>query len=157
MIVINLLQKKRLLKPIFEKYCSKEFQKKYKEYIDENPMYNKDKKIKYIYEIVLESLFFYCLFFNELGKIKLMSSYADIFYEYEDKKIEVLKDYKFIKNIKDMNGKIVNVSNGLKNKDYIISIEDNIFVINFYDYNIELLFLALSNANRSSMQNIQNI
>ena len=40
------------------------------------------------------------------------------------------------KNIKDMNGKIVNVSNGLKNKDYIISIEDNIFVINFYDYNI---------------------
>ena len=149
--------KKRLLKPIFEKYCSKEFQKKYKEYLDENPMYNKDKKIKYIYEIVLESLFFYCLFFNELGKIKLMSSYADIFYEYEDKKIEVLKDYKFIKNIKDMNGKIVNVSNGLKNKNYIISIEDNIFVINFYDYNIELLFLALSNANRSSMQNIQNI
>lgn len=30
-------------------------------------------------------------------------------------------------------------------------------MINFYDYNIELLFLALSNVNRSSMQNIQNI
>ena len=61
--------KKYLLKPIIEKYCSDEFQQKYEEYL----MKFSDKKIKYIYEIILETLFYYCVNFNEIGKMEIIS------------------------------------------------------------------------------------
>ena len=76
---------KYVLSPILEIYSSKEFQEKHDEFLIYNPEFNKDKKVKYIYEIILESLFYYCTYLNEPGKIEIISNYARIFYESEKK------------------------------------------------------------------------
>ena len=54
-----------LLKSILKKYCSKEFQNKHEQYLLEHPELQQNKKVKYIYEIIIESLYYYCLNFNE--------------------------------------------------------------------------------------------
>ena len=59
-------KKLHLLKPILKKYCSEEFQNKYKEFLVEYSEINQDTKINYVYEIIIKSLFYYCLNFNEI-------------------------------------------------------------------------------------------
>ena len=137
--------KKNLLKNILEKYCSKELQKKRDELLQENPKYNEDKRIKYIYEIIIEALFFYCLYINETGKINIISHYEEIFYETEKEKLDVINNFDFkieIKDIKDENK--INLSYGLRNIDYNVIIEGYSFIFNLYDYNIKYLFDALN-------------
>lgn len=149
--------KKYLLKPIFERYCSEEFQNKYEEYLSENQELKKDKKIKYIYEIIIESLFFYCLYFNENAGEENINNYANIFYEYERSKIDRLSNSEFIIYIKDMNDKDIDLSQGLKNTKYRIKINNYAFDINFYDYNIEKLFRKLDYVDKTNDKNIKNI
>ena len=45
--------------------------------------------------------------------------------------------------VKDMEGNDIDFTKGLKNKNYIIIINNYEFIINFYDYNIALLFESL--------------
>ena len=136
-------QKMHLLKPILKKYCSEEFQKKYEEFLVEYPEISQDKKIKYVYEIIIESLFYYCLNFNEKRKNKIISEFGDIFFEYEEKKIECLENPVIDLKVKDMEGNDIDFTKGLKNKNYIIIIKNYQFIINFYDYNIASLFESL--------------
>ena len=83
-------QKKMLLKSILKKYCSKEFQNKHEQYLLEHPELQKNKRVKYIYEIIIESLYYYCLNFNEEKKMNLIAEFARIFYESENDKKECL-------------------------------------------------------------------
>lgn len=135
---------KYLLKPILEIYCSKEFQEKHEEFLKYNPQYNNDKRVKYIYEIILEVLFYYCIYLNEVGKMKIISAFATIFYEEESKKINIIND-SFNIEIKDENGNNENLELGLKNKDYNVYIYNIPFKLNLYDYNNIDLFNDLSN------------
>jgi len=197
-----------LLKPILQKYCSKEFQNKHEQYLLEHPKLKQNKKVKYIYEIIIESLYYYCLNFNEERKMNLIAEFGRIFYESEnDKKdclnfeikeeiqkndseennIEVddeenmeedvddsMKEDDEEENIKsddenknmeiiddeednqqktilirvlDIDGKDFDFSKELKNKDYKVIIENNEFIINFYDYNVNYLLIGLANLN----------
>ena len=79
-------KKLNLLKPILELYVSEEFQKKYDEYFLEYPELNEDKKIKFIYEIILESLLYYSLNFNEVGKKKIFLILKEFFMKKKNKK-----------------------------------------------------------------------
>ena len=83
-------QNKNLLIPILKLYCSTEFQKKYKQYLSEHPELKHDKKVKYVYEIIIEALYFYCLKINEVDKLKLIKEFKNIFYESENEKKQVL-------------------------------------------------------------------
>ena len=150
--------KKFMLLPIFELYCSKEFQDKYEEYL----MKNNDKRIKYIYEIILESLFYYSINFNEEGKMKIISDFSEIFYETEQRKLKVLKkiNYDDFIEIKDLDGNDVDTSKGLKNITYKVKINNYDFDLNFYDYNINNLLLALINLDiyhKNKKEYIENI
>ena len=84
------IQKKRLLQPILKIYCSKEFQNKYDQYLSEHPELQQNKKVKYIYEIIIETLYYYCLNFNEDKKSNLIDEFAKIFYESENVKKDCL-------------------------------------------------------------------
>ena len=109
----------------------------------EYPEISQDKKVKYVYEIIIESLFYYCLNFNEKRKNKIISEFGDIFFEYEENKIECLENPEIDLKVKDMEGNDIDFTKGLKNKNYIIIINNYEFIINFYDYNIESLFESL--------------
>jgi len=138
------ISNKYILSPILEDYSSEEFQKKHEEFLMYNPEFNDDKKVKYIYEIILESLFYYCIYLNETGKTKIISEYATIFYESEKKKLKIINDMDIIK-IKDKNNRNDKIlKNGLKNKDYNVFIDNIYFKLNFYDYNIIELFNSIS-------------
>jgi len=139
------ISNKYILSPILEIYSSKEFQKKHEEFLIYNPEFNDNKKVKYIYEIILESLFYYCVYLNEDGKTKIISEYAKIFYESEEKKLKILNDMDIIK-IKDKKNKNEKIfKNGIKNKDYNVYIDGIFFKLNLYDYNIIELFNNISN------------
>ena len=140
----KLIEKKLLLQPIFELYCSEEFQKKY----EENLMKSPDKRAKYIYEIILESLFFYCLNFDEVKKKDIIGEYAKIFYECEKQKIKAFEENEFdLTKIKDSEDKSIDISKGLKNKIYKIEIGKVEFNLNFYDYNIKRLLPEIMKIN----------
>ena len=150
--------KKILLLPIFELYCSKEFQDKYEEYL----MKYNDKRIKYIYEIILESLFYYSINLNEVGKMKIISDFSEIFYETEQTKLKLLKEinYEDYLEIKDLDGNDVDISKGLKNITYKVKINNYDFDLNFYDYNINNLLSALIDLgiyNKNNKEYIENI
>ena len=132
------------LAPILEKYSSTEFQKKHEEFLKFNPEYNSDKKVKYIYEIILENLFYYCIYINEKGKGRLISQYANKFYESEKVKLDFLNS-SYIVKIKDENNDDIIFVDELENKDYDIYIDEIYFKFNFYDYNICELFVELNN------------
>ena len=136
-------KKLHLLEPILELYISEEFQKKYNEFFTEYPELKKDKRIKYIYEIILESLFYYALSFNEIGKKKIISNYKRIFYEKEEEKLKLLNNKEFDIKVIDENGNELNVRKELKNKEYKVIVGSCQFNMNFYDYNIVDLFDAL--------------
>ena len=201
-------QKKMLLKSILKKYCSKEFQNKHEQYLLEHPELQKNKRVKYIYEIIIESLYYYCLNFNEEKKMNLIAEFARIFYESENDKKECLnygKKGDILKNeseensienddeenmeedvednmkedddeeniksddetenmeiidddednqqktilirVLDTDGKDFDFTKELKNKDYKVIIENNEFIINFYDYNVNYLLIGLANLN----------
>ena len=143
-------EKKELLKPVLEKYCSKEFQKKYTEFLENYPELIADKRIKYIYEIIIESLFYYCVCFNENRKNKLLQEYAKIFYESKKIKKRLLKDNQHLIKIKKRKGnKYIDFSlkKKIKNKDYIVSISNIEFNINFYDYIVQDLIFELYRVN----------
>ena len=132
--------KKSLLEPIFGIICSEEFQKKTDEFIDTNS----DKRVKYIYEIILEILFYYCLYFDEVNKIDIISDFAKNFYEYENVKINVLKRYQNdLIRIKDQEGKDLDLSKRIKNKIYKVTIGDFVLDLNFYDFRVKKLFYIL--------------
>ena len=129
-------EKRALLAPIFKKYCSDEFQRKYEEYLLKSP----DNKVKYIYEIILESLFYYCLNFDEINKHETITHYSNTFYECENEKINALKLYGFdLTKIKDSEGKDIDISQGISNKNYKVTIDNCDYDFNFYDYNINKL------------------
>ena len=132
------------LAPILEKYSSTEFQKKHEEFLKFNPEYNSDKKVKYIYEIILENLFYYCIYINEKDKGRLISQYANKFYESEKVKLDFLNS-SYIVKIKDENNDDIIFVDELENKDYDIYIDEIYFKFNFYDYNICELFEELNN------------
>ena len=133
------IAKKAILEPILKIYTSTEFQRKYEENLLKNP----DKRVKYIYEIIIESLFFYCLNFNEIKKIKIINEFKDIFYEYEKEKMNALKIHEFdLRQIKDSYGNVVDISKGLENRVYKVKIYDFDIDLNFYDYNIKKLMPA---------------
>ena len=143
-------QKRDLLEPILKIYISDEFQSKYEEFLENYLELNKDKRVKYIYEIILESLFYYCLFFNERKKNKLLSDYADIFYESLNTKIIVLRKNKNLIKIKENkeNDFIdIKLNKNIKNKDYLVSIEEEEFSINFFDYKLKELIAELLRIN----------
>ena len=138
------IDKKTLLTPIFKLYCSEEFQNKYKE----NLMKYSDRRVKYIYEIIIETLYYYSLYFNEEGKDDIISEFSGVFYEPQINKINALKDYEFdLSQIQDLKGKNVNISKEIENKIYKIKIFDSEYYLNFYDYNIKKLFKALLRLN----------
>ena len=60
--------------------------KKNGEYFEEYSELIKDKKVKYIYEIIIESLLFYCLNFNEKGKKKPLLNLKEFFMKQKKKK-----------------------------------------------------------------------
>ena len=129
-----------LLESIFGIYCSEEFQKKYDEYLAKNL----DKRVKYIYEIILEILFYYCLYFDEVNKIDIISDFAKNFYEYENVKINVLKRYQNdLIRIKDQEGKDLDLSKRIKNKIYKVTIGDFVLDLNFYDFRVKNYFIFL--------------
>ena len=152
------IDKVNLLEPIFEIYCSDEFQKKYDELLGTSL----DKRVKYIYEIILESLYYYCLNFDEVKKKKIILDFAKTFYEYENIKIKILErySYDFIK-IKDSEGEDLDFSKGIKNKIYKVTIGDFDFDLNFYDYKIQFLFSELVNIinvdHKNKKQYLENI
>ena len=143
-------EKRDLLEPILKIYISDEFQLKYEEFMENYLELNKDKRVKYIYEIILESLFYYCLIFNERKKNKLLSDYSDIFYESLNTKMTVLRKYKNFIKIKENKGNDfmdIKLIKNIKNKDYIASIEEEEFSINFFDYKLKELIFELLRIN----------
>ena len=135
--------KVNLLKPILKIYCSDEFQNKHNELLNNYPEFNNNKIVKFIYEINIESLYYYCLNFNEEGKTHLIYNYAKIFYEFECEKIEILEQMNFMVWLKDMKGNYINLKDGIKNIDYILQIQENDYNIILYDYNLNLLIDSL--------------
>ena len=139
LIKSKFIAKKAILEPILKIYISQEFQRKYEENLFKNP----DKRVKYIYEIIIESLFFYCLNFNELKKRKIINEFKDIFYEYEKEKLNALKIHEFdLSQIKDSLGNTVDISKGLENRVYKVKIYEYVIDLNLYDYNINKLMPA---------------
>ena len=128
-----------ILRPILEKYSSEEFQKKHEEFLKFNQEFNDNKRVKYIYEIILESLFYYYIYINEKSKRKIISDYAEKFYELEQDKLDFLNNSNIV-TIKDENGNDIIYFDKLENKDYDIYIDNNNFKFNFYDYIINKLF-----------------
>jgi len=128
-----------ILSPILKKYSSEEFQKKHEEFLKFNPEFNNDKRVKYIYEIILESLFYYYIYINEKNKGKIISDYAEKFYEVEQDKLLFLNNSNIV-TIKDENGNDIIYFDKLENKDYDIYIDKINFKFNFYDYIINKLF-----------------
>ena len=138
-----------LLEPILKKYCSEEFQQKYKEFVEYYPELTKDKRVKYIYEIVLEALFYYCVFLNEKKKSVFLEEYTEIFYESENEKKKILKKYDNLIKIKEEKGKDYidfNLENTIRNKDYTVFISNKKFELNFYDYRFKSLIIELKRA-----------
>ena len=143
----NFLIKKNLLEPVLTKYCSEEFQIKYEEFIENYPELIKDKRVKYIYEIALEALFYYSTFLNEKNKFELVKEYAEIFYETERKKKKYLKNYSYLIKIKEKKGKDdidFNLENTIKNKEYNVYISNKRYKLNLFDYKIKSLTFVLS-------------
>ena len=128
-----------ILSPILEKYSSEEFQKKNEEFLRFNPEFNNDERVKYIYEIILESLFYYCIYINEKNKGKIISDYDEKFYELEQVKLDFLNNSNTV-TMKDENGNDIIYVDKLENKDYDIYIDNINFKFNFYDYIINKLF-----------------
>ena len=131
------IAKRNLLKPILKLYYSDEFQNNYDYYINKYPELNADKRVKYIYEIIIEALFYYSVSFNEDGKQKLIKEYTKVFYETIKEKKEALREYNNIIKIKYNE----NTKNEIKNEDCTVLIEHKEFIINLFDYNLnKLLF-----------------
>ena len=108
---------------------------------------NADKRVKYIYEIIIEALFYYSVSFNEDGNKKLIKEYTKVFYETIKEKKEALRDYKHIIKIKYNE----NTENEIKNEDCTVLIDHKEFIINLFDYNLNnLLFdICYNSANKN--------
>lgn len=115
------------------------------------PELSKDKRVKYIYEIILEVLFYYCCYLKEEGQNLLINEYSSIFFEKEEEKRQCIEEYSSFIKVKDKKGNDYDFTQRLINDDYYIIIGNNKFKINLFDYNIIELFQALYDNNLKNL------
>ena len=126
-----------LMKEIFSKYISEEFQENFKFFLESIKDEKEKKRFKYFFLSIFEVYQNIILKSDKPIETNEEENYANFFYENKAIKLECLKEIKKMFQFKfyQLDNKEIDLENfNMKNTDYYIEINDQKYKINFFNF-----------------------